>query len=122
MALFKSVRVSKNKIDDVPIKEGQYLVCYDSGDIYIDISNVERVLVSAIDILYCETEEERKLTTPIEKKIYIVKSTNTMYIYTDGAWSNISGTINLNKELSITAAELFTSTLIKDNLPYSLLT
>lgn len=122
MALFKSIRVSKNKIDDVPIKEGQYLVCYDSGDIYIDISNIERVLVSAIDIIYCETEEARKLLTPIANKIYIVKSTNTMYIYSDDTWNNITGTINLNKELSITSAELFKATLIKDNLPYSLLT
>lgn len=42
MAFFKPCLIKKEKLNDYPIRDGQYIVCPDTGEIYVDISDSTR--------------------------------------------------------------------------------
>ena len=43
MALFKPVRTTSKKLNTVPKKEGQLIVCKDTKRVYLDTSATERI-------------------------------------------------------------------------------
>ena len=46
--LFQPCKILKSSLDTYPIIEGQCIFCIDSKEIYIDISNSNRVKVSEL--------------------------------------------------------------------------
>lgn len=43
MALFKPYKITKNKLNSLPIKEGQFIIVTDTEEIYVDKSASERI-------------------------------------------------------------------------------
>lgn len=76
----KFIQTNYNKLNTIPIVNGQLLYCIDTYEIYMDTSKDERIIFN--DIIILETESERtELLNPILGKMYFVKETNKIYIY-----------------------------------------
>lgn len=103
MSLFNVNQTTSSKAQnttDVPIKESQFLIVVDSGDIYYDC-NGNRVHLT--DIVVLDNDAQRtSIATPFDK-FYFVKETGALWRYDNGAWVNISGSgsISYEKELSV---------------------
>lgn len=105
MPLFNVNQTVNNKVNDrskVPIKDNQFLIVPDSGDIYYDFGGVRTKLS---DIITLDTEQQRReLGAPYEK-FYFVKDSGVLWRYNKGSWTKCSrdeGT-PINKVLTVTA-------------------
>lgn len=73
------------------IINGSLIVCYDSGDMYFDTLEGERIKISK-QIEFLTSEDDRtSLLTPESDKLYIVKETSKVYIYNNG-WGCLNET------------------------------
>ena len=72
------------------IINGSIIICSDTGEIYHDNLDGERIKV-AEQIVYLNTETERtSLLTPQINTLYVVKESNIIYRYEDGEWISLS--------------------------------
>lgn len=55
MALFKPIKIPKSSLNSLAIQEGQYITCYDTGEIYVDIDyQTRKALGTPLDDRYIE--------------------------------------------------------------------
>ena len=67
----------------VPIKDKQFLIVTDSGDIFYDSDGTR---VQLTDIIVLDTESQRlALTSPFEK-FYFVKGSGALWRYNNSSW------------------------------------
>lgn len=86
--MFKPVEVIKSRLNSLPVKHGQYIVCTDSQESYIDTNN-ERIKIG--DIILLDTEDDRNdMLAPLIDKLYVVKNTNKLYRYNGSDWICLS--------------------------------
>lgn len=87
--LFKPIETIKSMLDQVIVKPGQMIYCTDTGETFFDSSEDGRVSFS--DIIFLYTEDARlALIAPLDNKIYFIRSTSTMYTYSEtNGWSNL---------------------------------
>ena len=72
----------------VPIKDKQFLIVTDSGDIFYDSDGTR---VQLTDIIVLDTESQRlALTSPFEK-FYFVKGSGALWRYNNSSWVKYSG-------------------------------
>lgn len=45
MSVFKPCKGTRSNLDSLPIKEGQFITCTDTGDMFLDISDTKRISV-----------------------------------------------------------------------------
>lgn len=82
-------QILESKLSTFAIKNGQVILCADTGNLYIDTSATERVQTS-VNIISLATEAAREaLLTPISGKFYCCMDSGKMYTYTD-TWVSIS--------------------------------
>lgn len=77
--------VSKNKLDQLAVADGQLIYVYDAREIYLDV-NGERTSYSQIMVLF--DEEHRKGLKPVTG-FYFVSSTNVLWRY-DNQWIQLT--------------------------------
>ena len=84
----------------VPIKDKQFLIVTDSGDIFYDSDGTR---VQLTDIIVLDTESQRlALTSPFEK-FYFVKGSGALWRYNNSSWVKCSGggSMSVDKVLSV---------------------
>lgn len=88
MAVVKFVETQDSKLASIPIRQGQFIWCYDSGDCYRD-TQTTRIRIGA-DIIILNDGDDLPLA-PIKNKIY-VHNRRYLYIYI----SSINDWVSLN--------------------------
>ena len=105
MSLFnvnQTVASKAQNTSEVPIKDKQYLIVTDSGDIFYDFDGKR---IQLTDIIVLDTESQRlALTSPFEK-FYFVKGTGILWRYNNNAWVKCSGggSTSVDKVLTVSA-------------------
>ncbi|MCD7999044.1 MAG: hypothetical protein LUH21_17655 [Clostridiales bacterium] len=77
MAIVKFIETRDSRLESIPIKQGQFIWCYDSGDCFRDTQSA-RIKVGA-DIIILNDGDDLPLA-PIKNKIY-VHNHRYLYIY-----------------------------------------
>lgn len=76
--------VSSNDLATVPIKNGRYIICRDSGYQYIDHNNT-RIMITQIIPLE-EDMDRSSMSSPINGRFYMVKETASLWFYNNDEW------------------------------------
>lgn len=84
---FKMIRTNVNKIDSIPIVDGQFILVEemngDSAYIASDNRNGRQKYEDIVDLNF---ERERDVITPSKNKFYFVKETAKLYKYIEEVW------------------------------------
>ena len=84
---FKIIRTNVNKIDSIPVVDGQFILVEemngDSAYIASDNRNGRQKYEDIVDLNF---ERERDLITPSKNKFYFVKETQKLYKYIEEVW------------------------------------
>lgn len=82
-------RVNKNKLNTVPVTDGQIIYVKDTHELYFDIANAR---TKATDIIFVATIQDRDLIqSPIPEKVYCVEEDNKFYRYDNNTWVLVGG-------------------------------
>lgn len=87
MALAQSIETIKSKLSTIPVTTGQVIYVGDTQEIYFDSSEGIREQIK--DLIILETEAERLVIIAPLQKLYYVKNTSALWIYS-GAWVEIN--------------------------------
>lgn len=85
--VFSHIYTTEAHLGDVPIKNGQIILCVDSEKLYID-HGTSRVGTS--DVVQVETQDTLPLA-PLDK-FYITKNTGDVYFYINDDWKKLTDT------------------------------
>lgn len=88
MAQFIPYRVKKSKLSSLPIKEGQFICLTDSSEMYLDVSNTQRLALVAQMTGASESANGATGLVPPP-----TAGSNTKFLKGDGTWSNLVGTL-----------------------------
>lgn len=83
--VFSHIYTTEAHLGDVPVKNGQIILCTDSEKLYIDH---ETTRVSTSDVIQVDNQEALPLA-PLDK-LYITKDTGDIFFYINGAWEKIN--------------------------------
>ena len=83
--VFSHIYTTEAHLGDVPVKNGQIILCTDSEKLYIDHGTTR---VSTSDVIQVENQEALPLA-PLDK-LYITKDTGDIFFYINGAWEKIN--------------------------------
>lgn len=83
--VFSHIYTTEAHLGDVPVKNGQIILCTDSEQLYIDHGTTR---VSTSDVIQVENQEALPLA-PLDK-LYITKDTGDIFFYINGAWEKIN--------------------------------
>lgn len=88
-AEFKPRTLIESTLGNQPIADGTLYVTTDTKRLYIDVDQ-SRILVDGN--IYLETEAQKNMIlAPLSNKLYIVKASRTMYLYTSEGWVSLGG-------------------------------
>ena len=88
-AEFKPRTLIESTLGNQPIADGTLYVTTDTKRLYIDVDQ-SRILVDGN--IYLETEAQKNMIlAPLSNKLYIVKASKTMYLYTSEGWVTLGG-------------------------------
>ena len=88
-AEFKPRTLIESTLGNQPIADGTLYVTTDTKRLYIDVDQ-SRILVDGN--IYLETEAQKNMIlAPLSNKLYIVKASKTMYLYTSEGWVSLGG-------------------------------
>lgn len=87
MAIIKFIETRDSKLASIPIKEGQFICCYDSGDCFKD-SQTTRQKIST-DIIILDDGDDLPLA-PIKNKLYLYNRNLYMYIPSINDWISLN--------------------------------
>ena len=83
--VFSHIYTTEAQLGDVPVKNGQIILCTDSEKLYIDHGTTR---VSTSDVVQVDNQEALPLA-PLDK-LYITKDTGDIFFYINGAWEKIN--------------------------------
>lgn len=83
--VFSHIYTTESHLGDVPVKNGQIILCTDSEKLYIDHGTTR---VSTSDVVQVDNQEALPLA-PLDK-LYITKDTGDIFFYINGAWEKIN--------------------------------
>lgn len=86
--VFSHIYTTEANLSAVPAKNGQIILCVDSGKLYIDHGTTR---VSTSDVVYVENEAALPLA-PLDK-FYITQDTGDVYFYINDEWKKLTDTI-----------------------------
>jgi hypothetical protein len=76
-----------SELDSRAIIPGSIIVCTDTGDMYHDTVDGDRIRISS-DVVFCASETAIKgLLAPEENRIYLDLSKGHMFVYKNDTWS-----------------------------------
>lgn len=87
MAKMKLIYTTLEKLNDLPIEDGQIIYIPDSNAICLDLKG-ERYTYHTLQTF--ETEEERIDTIGVNRGFYFVEETNIMWQYIGNQWKRIT--------------------------------
>ena len=88
-AEFKPRTLIESTLANQPVSDGTLYVTTDTKRLYIDVDQ-SRILVDGN--IYLETEAQKNMIlAPLSNKLYIVKASRTMYLYTSEGWVTLGG-------------------------------
>ena len=87
--VFSHIYTTEAHLSEVPVKNGQIVLCVDSEKLYID-HGTSRVGIS--DVVQVETQDALPLA-PLDK-FYITKDTGDVYFYINDDWKKLTDTIH----------------------------
>lgn len=79
-----------SEISSKPIVKGSIILCSDSGEIYWDTPDGERILIARSIVYFANDTERTQLLTPEANILYIVRDTGRIWIWSNSAWVNIN--------------------------------
>lgn len=85
--VFSHIYTTEANLSAVPAKNGQIILCVDSGKLYIDHRTTR---VSTSDVVYVENEVALPLA-PLDK-FYITQDTGDIFFYLNGEWKKLNDT------------------------------
>ena len=81
--------VNNNKLNTVPVVDGQVVYVKDTHDLYFDVNNTR---TKATDIIFVDTLQERDaIQSPTPNKVYCVEEDNKFYRYENNEWVLVGG-------------------------------
>ncbi len=81
--------VNNNKLNSVPVVNGQIVYVKDTHDLYFDVDNTR---TKATDIVFVGTLQERDaIQSPTPNKVYCVEEDNKFYRYENNEWVLVGG-------------------------------
>ena len=87
-------RVNKNKLDTVPVTDGQIIYVKDTHELYFDVDNTR---TKATDIIFVDTVVERDaIVAPFQNKVYCVLENNKLCRYDGTNWVDLGGDVTKN--------------------------
>lgn len=86
--VFSHIYTTEAHLGDVPVKNGQIILCADSEKLYIDHGTTR---VSTSDVVQVENQEALPLA-PLDK-FYITQDTKDIFFYINGTWAKLTDTI-----------------------------
>lgn len=87
-------RVNKNKLDTVPVTDGQIIYVKDTHELYFDVNNTR---TKATDIIFVDTVVERDaIVAPFQNKVYCVLENNKLCRYDGTNWVDLGGDVTKN--------------------------
>lgn len=87
--VFSHVYTTEAHLTDVPVKNGQIILCVDSEKLYIDHGSTR---VGTSDVVQVENQAALPLA-PLDK-FYVTKDTGDVYFYINDSWKKLTDTIN----------------------------
>lgn len=102
--LFKPFKITKSQLNNLAIKEGQFIILTDTQEMYLDNSNTQRIFLgkafdgSVVDYATCSTSAATaaKQVTIINKDNYELKSGNIVAVKFSETNSANNPTLNVN--------------------------
>lgn len=94
MAEISFHQINESELSSLAFSAGQFIVCKDTGNAYVDNNDGDRVSVAKYVISLATDTNRTELLTPLENVIYCVKATGKMWIYTGGAWKQVGGSLS----------------------------
>lgn len=86
--VFSHIYTTEAHLGEVPVKNGQIILCADSEKLYIDHGTTR---VSTSDVVQVENQEALPLA-PLDK-FYITQDTKDIFFYINGTWAKLTDTI-----------------------------
>lgn len=86
--VFSHIYTTEAHLGDVPVKNGQIILCTDSEKLYIDHGTTR---VGTSDVVQVENQEALPLA-PLDK-FYITQDTKDIFFYINGTWAKLTDTI-----------------------------
>jgi hypothetical protein len=85
MKIPKHIETIKSNISSIPINAGQIISCHDTGELFFDTIDGDRIQIS--DIIYINTEAQKNaLLAPLSNKLYLIRETANVYIHDGENW------------------------------------
>lgn len=85
--VFSHIYTTEAHLGDVPVKNGQIILCTDSEKLYIDHGTSR---ISTSDVVQVENQEALPLA-PLDK-LYITQDTGDIFFYLNGEWKKLNDT------------------------------
>ena len=86
---FKPIKSTSEEMEDINLLEGQLILTTDRKELFLDISNQERVPITDIQKI---TEYEKAHVEQNKEKFYLIKDTCEFYYYdSNGIWRLLNG-------------------------------
>lgn len=83
--------VNNNKLNTVPVTNGQIVYVKDTHDLYFDVDSTR---TKATDIIFVSTLQERdSIQSPTPNKVYCVLEDGCFYTYKNNAWTLLGGNV-----------------------------
>ena len=89
MAITQSAETILANLDTIPVMSGQVIYVRDTRDLYFDSLNGTRVRIA--DVVWLNTEAERVALLSPPEKLYYVRGTQTLWVYS-GGWVQLNET------------------------------
>ena len=95
MAIVQYKETLMENLSSIPILEGQLIYCTDTETSLYDTADGSRI--EAIRFVIVETELEKEcLPSPVRDRVYFVKETELVYLYTGLQWVEAVDTVEIN--------------------------
>lgn len=87
--IVKHYLMTEDSLNNKPFEEGCLYVTEDTNRIFLDpVGGGSRILISSDPIILPTESDRENLLAPIEGKLYLVLSSSTIYVYSNGEWSS----------------------------------
>lgn len=87
MSVVSFIKGLGSNVKNKPIKDGQILFYKDSREMFLDISDQDRIQIT--DVIYLQTDEDREAILAPIRKFYYVLSKDELWVY-NNRWLKVT--------------------------------
>lgn len=86
MGFFSLIEAVSNRLNEIPIANGNFIINITDGQLLYDTYNNKRISISSISFI--DTEKELLSLTGVKNRLYIAKNTGSIF-YWVGSWCSV---------------------------------